>query len=120
MAKGKKTGGRDFPKGHKFGKGRPKIPEEVKKARELNKAQASLILNKYFWQSEAELKKVMNDPKVSIGEKGIVAILMKAKKDGDQHKMEWLFQRLIGKVPDESKHGLMDGHTQLLDLLDKM
>lgn len=104
MARGKKTGGRSFLVGNPGGPGRPPTPPELKAALKLTKVKATEILNKYFFATEDEIELALKNPNLSMGEKGVIEILRKAIDQGDQGRIEWLFQRLIGKVPDKVQH----------------
>lgn len=100
MAKGKKTGGRNFPAGNSFG-GRPPLPPELKAVRRLTRTEFERIANKYLWMTPAELAAVLVDPETPMLERVIVRVLSKADDEGEFGPIEWLAQRLIGKVKDQ-------------------
>lgn len=101
MAKGRKTGGRDFVPGKPGGPGRPPLPPEVKEARRLTKTEFERIANRYLWTTEAGLEASAMDPETPAMERLIISILLTAIKAGDHAKAEWLAMRLLGKVQDK-------------------
>lgn len=107
MALGKKTGGRDIQKGQVLNpKGRPRLPEYLKKARKMNKALFQEILQKYMSCNITQLKKHLDDSqraesKITALEVVVIKVLYEAMKKGDEKKLDFLLTRLIGKVKDE-------------------
>ncbi len=101
MAKGKKTGGRDFAHGNPGGPGQPPLPPELKATRRLTKGNFELIANKYVWSSEAELEAALKDEATAAIEKLLVTIMLAGIKNGDQGRAEFFLQRLVGKVVDK-------------------
>jgi hypothetical protein len=102
MAKGKKTGGRDWKPGEiPNPKGRPPLPKELKEGRRLNKTEFELIMNKYGWCSLGELEQLVGDKSLPAFEAWIVAIMARGIKTGDWGGNEWIAQRLIGKVKEQ-------------------
>ena len=114
MAKGSKTGGRDFKKGEVNNpKGRPRLPAHVKEARKLNKVKFEEILQKYVTHNLKGLKDALNDPDTPAIELAVVKILHESIKTGDQRRLEFILDRLIGKVKEEVKfegqvHSVLD------------
>lgn len=99
MAKGKKTGGRNFAPGNKLG-GRPPTPPELKAARRLTKTAFEALINRHLWANDDELAATLEDPAVPAVEKLLASILAEGIRVGDAGRMEWIAQRLIGKVKD--------------------
>lgn len=104
MARGKKTGGKDYSPGNPGGPGRPVMSPEQREMRKLTRTQINDILNRYFWATPTEIELAKEDPALSIGERGVISILKLAVETGDQSRIEWIFQRLVGKVPDKIEH----------------
>lgn len=113
MAKGIKTGGRNFEKGHKFGKGAPRIPVEVIEARKINKVESERILNKFLHLSLDELAAFANDKSNTVHEMLVARILYEGIKRGDHVKLEWVYSRLVGKVKEEVEVS----HRESLDVM---
>ena len=102
MAKGKKTGGRDFKPGQSGNPlGPPVLPPEVKEARKLTRIEFERIASQYMQMTKEEITKKLQDPKSTTLELIVMTIIHKAVKDGDQHRLDFLLNRLIGKVKDE-------------------
>lgn len=90
-----------FQKGNKGGPGRPPDPPELKEAKRLNKTNFELLINKYLWASDADLAAALADSSLPKIERIMIRILQEADGGGDQGRMEWVTQRLIGKVKDQ-------------------
>lgn len=106
MARGKKSGGRNFEKGNPGGPGQPPLPPDVKKARKLNAAEFTRVATEYLYFTKDELKKKATDPATPIIELLVGSIVAKAVEHGDSTRLEMLLNRLIGKVTDKIKHEL--------------
>lgn len=100
MARGKKTGGKDFAPGNSHGKGRPKVPEDVKEARKLNQVEFERVANKYLYLTRDELKASLAAPATTVVELLVGSIIGQAVQKGDHTRMEFLLNRLIGRVVD--------------------
>lgn len=107
MAKGKKTGGRDFQPGNDFGQGRPPVPEDLKHSRSLNRIQFERTLNKYVHLTGREISQALeNAESNSILEMIVAKILDKAFNEGDTRRLEFVLERLIGK-PQPQPEGMI-------------
>ena len=101
MADKKKVVGRPFKKGKPGGPGRPPLAPELKGIPKLTKEQVEACIAKYQWMSLDELEVALKDPKRSMLEHMVMSIIHKAVKHGDQNRLEFLFNRTIGKVKDQ-------------------
>lgn len=102
MAKGKKTGGKDWQPGVSANPaGRAPLPPEVKEARRLNKTELETIVNKYLWEPNADLEKTSANVELPPVERWLVSIIHRGLSTGEWHGFEWIAQRLIGKVKDQ-------------------
>lgn len=101
MARGVKTGGKDFKPGNPGGPGRPEVPAPLKEARRLNKTEFELVVNKYLWCSLDELQRLAKDKSLPVMEAWIVSIMARGVSTGDWGGNEWIAQRLMGKVKDQ-------------------
>jgi hypothetical protein len=112
MALGKKTGGRDFKPGVVTNpNGRPKLPEELKAARALNKQELERLLNEYLSMPIQEIKAKASDPTTPSLHVIVAKIVAEAISKGDQQRLGFLLDRLIGPVPKsldvKSEEGLV-------------
>lgn len=87
-------------------KGRVKLPEEVKEAKRLNRASMEAALNKFLTWETDKLAEFLRDTKNPVLDMIIAKILIEAMKKGDQMRLNFLFDRLIGKVQDKVEHTL--------------
>lgn len=96
---GVKTGGRDFKPGECGNpNGRPRVPDDLKKARKANKVEVERILNEYAHLTLSELKERMNDPATTVMELLLAKIITEGIKKGDQMKLNFIWDRTAGPV----------------------
>lgn len=99
MAQGIKTGGRDIQKGQALpGAGRPPLPPDIKSARKLNRAEFEAIANKYLFMGIRDLRDAMANQDLPMLEMAICSLLVKAASLGDQKRLGFILDRLLGKV----------------------
>jgi len=96
MPKGKKYGGRDFQPGHKFGQGRPRVPQDLKEARSLNRIELDRLLNKYIYMTAPEINSAVRSTELPMIELITAKVLAKAFNDGDTKRLEFILDRLLG------------------------
>jgi hypothetical protein len=97
---GVKTGGRDFKKGVSPNpKGATPVPEEVRVARKLNKVEFERIANTYFSMTKEQLHKAKEFKETKVLDLIVISIMLKAITTGDHYRLNFLMDRLIGKVP---------------------
>lgn len=103
MAKGRKTGGRDFQPGHLAlkGGGRPLIPDDLKNVKKVTTEQAERLITRLMEMNEVELKALCKDPATPAMHVIIGNIILKGMSGGDTQRMEFLFNRTIGRVLDK-------------------
>ena len=80
--------------------GRPKLPEDINKARTLNRIEFERVLNRYLYMSKAEIMKAAQDPGTPALELMIASMISKGTNEGDHLRIEFLISRVIGKVPE--------------------
>jgi hypothetical protein len=101
MAKGKKTGGRDFKPGQVTNpKGGPGLPRDLKEARKLNQLELERVMNRFFFSPRYVLKQVMDDPEAPMIELIGASIIHESFAKACHYRLEFLLNRLIGKVQD--------------------
>lgn len=102
MPKNLKVGGKDWKPGESGNlDGRPKIPDDIKEARKLNRITFERISNKYIWMTEAEIKAARKDPGTPMVDQAIISLLLKGIATGCHLRLNFILDRLIGKVKDE-------------------
>ncbi len=106
MAKGKKTGGRDWVKGvvQQAGPGRPAVTPLLKKLKVLNQEALTKILTELSTATVTELAAMSKDPTKTILEMTIISIWKKAYELGDQQRINFILDRLIGKTKEQIEH----------------
>ena len=101
MAKGKKTGGKNFTKGKSGNpKGRPKTPPDVRNIRALSKTEFTRIANEFLWLSTTAADKKLKSRGLSQFEKAVGQTVKKAAA-GDLMRLNMVLDRLIGKPRDK-------------------
>lgn len=101
MAKGKKTGGRNFKPGQSGNpKGPATIPADIKAARELSKIEFERIANKYLFMTKNEITAAAMNAETPALELLVGSIVHKAVVEGDERRLNFLLDRLIGKVAE--------------------
>lgn len=80
--------------------GRPPLLPELKAARELNQLELTRILNRLVFLSHAEVTAIASKRNQTAGifEKAVAKLLLKAWEGGDQWRLEFVLQRLIGRT----------------------
>jgi hypothetical protein len=89
-----------FEKGNKLGKGRPRLPDDIKAARQMNQIQLERILNHVAFMPVAELNdlcKAKDEPAFVVG---AAKIVQKVAKYGDVWAYNAILDRLIGRPRD--------------------
>jgi hypothetical protein len=95
MAHGFKTGGRNFPKGHKFSKGQPKLTDEQKQIKaKLEKLSGKIILAKYCIMSYRELLEKMEDDSISTIDLMIMKMIDRCIQKADLPILIWIYSHL--------------------------
>lgn len=110
MAKGKKTGGRNFQKGVSGNpKGRPPLPKELNEALRMTRKEFTELLVKYLAYSLEDLKKTQKAKETKALDRIVIAVIVNAIAKGDDRRLDFLMNRIIGKVKDVIEHETADG-----------
>lgn len=105
MAKGKKTGGRDLKPGDRLNPlGRPPEPEDVKDAKKLSKVEFIRVANKFLYMTLAEIREVEEDKKSTMLDLLLASIILKGFDHGDQGRLTFFLDRIIGPVKSKIEH----------------
>lgn len=78
--------------------GRPKNPPELKDCTPLD---IKLLIWKLWKLKRDELHAFIQDPNTTAGQLHVAAVLAKGIKEGDQQRLDYLLNRLVGKVKEE-------------------
>ena len=81
--------------------GRKKLPRDLAVATSLTKAKLEGLLNLHLWMTEKELEKVVKDAKTPMISKAIASIISEAIENGDDRRLTFILDRLIGKPKEE-------------------
>lgn len=105
MAKGRKTGGRNFQPGIVTNpNGRPKVPDDIKEMRKLDQLELERMMNQFLNITAEQLTLEIKSGKLTNKEMLIATLISKAIVFGDHHRFDFILNRLIGKVTDNIKH----------------
>lgn len=99
MTWGRKTGGKDFLEGNPGGPGRPRLPEDLKEARRAVKLEFEQIAQRLIRLPVPEVTRLAKSGETSALEAVVATIIVKAWSQGDQTRLNFLLDRLIGPVP---------------------
>lgn len=97
------------------------VPKDLQEARKLTKVEIELILNKYLHMQIGELMAQVKDPMKPTLEVLVMSVLITAIKKGDHDKLNFVFDRLIGKVKDNVDHTIkLSFHEQCVDFIESI
>lgn len=93
-----------FKKGNQAAKGhgRPELPPDVKRARELNSNEFTRLATKYLYMNDIELEAAEISEEVPQIEKLVISMIIKAHH-GDHNCVKLLLERTIGPPPEAPK-----------------
>ena len=107
MAKGKKTGGRNFQPGNNANpKGRPRLPEEVKAARRACGEKILRSLTKHLQGDRTKLKAIVEDLNTPMLDLAVARVVYNAATKGDPASIKIILECVLGKNPDKLAHEL--------------
>jgi len=95
-------------------KGRPKLPGEIKTAKVVNQIEMFRIMNKFAYMSTAEIKNLLHASDTPMIEIVAARLYIEAGKKGDHHRLGFVFDRLIGSVPQRTEHSF---HDSMVDFI---
>jgi len=98
VAKGKKTGGKNFELGHGLSKGRPPLPQWVKESRRLSTEEFVAALHQLSHMSLERIREISNDESLPV--KSIIMANWLVAATTDDKSRQSLFDRLFGKVKE--------------------
>jgi len=98
MARGRKTGGKDFEKGHKGGPGKPPTPPDIRASRALTREEFERVAYRLLFINQQEFQTIVKNAETPMFDLMMAAVIHKAVVEGDERRMDFLLSRLIGKV----------------------
>ena len=99
MAKGRKTGGRDWKSGTSGNKaGRPALPPELRAVKPISAARVRTIITNLMFMGREEMLKHIQAPTTSVLELLIASVMTHATTEGDEARLGFLLDRSIGKI----------------------
>lgn len=96
-----------FLKGNPGGPGRPKKDPLVKKALKMTRNEVEECLVRYLRCSVEELKDLVKNDKLTTIEMLVARIIYQGIRTGDQQKLNFLLERIVGKVKDQIEHNII-------------
>lgn len=84
-------------------KGRPRIREDLKKIELMSGTDVARLLQKMLNMRTQELQGMVDDPDTPAMELVVAKIIHKAMVEGDQARLNFLFDRTIGKVIEKKE-----------------
>lgn len=104
MAKGKKTGGKDFEPGHTYSKGRPALPLDLKGVKPLTEDRYKRTYTRYLEMPYNELEARMQDRTLPSIEHLFAMAIKAAIDSGNLPSLRDGFDRTLGKVKEMIAH----------------
>ncbi len=113
MAKGRKTGGRNYTPGTSGNPGGlSKLPKDIREIKQLTEREFTLLMVKYMDTPVKKLKLHYQAMELPGKDLMIISVIYMAVKFGDYKRVEFLLNRLIGKVKDQVDHTVNLTQTQ--------
>lgn len=97
--------------------GRPKLPDDILRAKALNRVEFQRLLNEFLTLDRAALEAKLKDPKTSMLELAVGNIVSKAAKDGDQQRLTFVIEHLLGKMKEEFEVTNTYRHLTTIELI---
>ena len=81
--------------------GRAKIPEDIKQARTMTNHQLMRRLTDFLQMDRDAVRAIAQDPKAPMLDVIVASIVAKAATASDHQRLNFLFDRIVGKVTDK-------------------
>lgn len=116
-----------YKKGNPGGPGRPKKDPDLKMAMAFTRTSVEKLLVRFLCMNLDELKTIMDDRKRPAIEHFVARIVHFGLSSGDQQKLNFLLERIVGKVRDQIEHTVirptvierLDGSQVQLGVIDE-
>lgn len=83
--------------------GRKKLPPEIREARKLCQESMLLAFNRLIFCNKETLQSIIRDPNTTSLDLLMATVIAKGISNGDHMRLNFIFDRIIGKVPDSVK-----------------
>ena len=121
IAKGRKTGGKNFPKGNNANPcGRPATPPDLKAAQNMTVIDLKRIILKFMYLPKNQIEKVIKDQNTPAIELLIASIMGRGIGKGDHKRAEWILSRFIPPIKQHHEITGADGKPLFNSLADLM
>lgn len=80
--------------------GKAKLPEDIREARKLNQIELERVINKYLYLGHEDFEAEIKRPGVPMLELMLASIVKAAAQKGDQLRLDFILNRVIGKVKE--------------------
>ena len=84
--------------------GRPPLDPDLKGARALNTVTLTRLLNNLVHMNATQLNNLIHDPMTDALQLMVCRVMIEGIKHGDQNRLNFLFDRIVGKVTDRVAH----------------
>lgn len=81
--------------------GRPSLPEDLKSVKLLTPLELRARIMRFLNMEAAEIAQASADPRTNMLDRMIGSIVVKATEGGDQQRLDFILNRLVGKVQDK-------------------
>lgn len=95
--------------------GKPKTPPDLLKAKNLTRIELERLLNKFINMPRGDLAAYANKQDATAMELMMASIVSKAIIQGDTQRLDFLLNRLVGKVPDKVEATVTNPFHELSD-----
>ena len=102
-------------------KGRPQMLPEMHLMETISKQEIKMLLTRMLRMPVAELKAMLNDETKPAHEMAIARLVGTALARGDEKRMEFIYNRLVGKVREEHNvtHSMKPFDEQVADFIEE-
>jgi hypothetical protein len=102
MAKGKKTGGRDFAPGDVSGPGRPRMSKDIKEMKKISTLTFVSLVQQFLQMRVSDLDQISKAKNALVFHALIASVLKKGIEQGDGQRLNIFLDRIIGKVRNDA------------------
>lgn len=75
-----------------------RLPQDLRMANKLTEANLRGIVNKLLWMTKDQLQAHVKNPRVPMIELTVASIIHKAAVQGDERRLDFILNRMIGRV----------------------
>jgi hypothetical protein len=105
-----------FQEGHSYGQGRPRVPQDIRDARKLNRTEIERVINDMLEWSLTDLKSFCENSDNKVFECLVASILAKAIHQGDQQRLDFVLT-VLNLKPKEGAGDQPNIHGQVVNLI---